>query len=348
MRGSSRHRSPGRGSRRIPTALRFKSRPEPGSQAFGGSSEMRRSSRRRSPGRGSRRIPTAFRFKTAKNPPNPKTRPSPHQPLHPQPPPENAKKPRNPRPPAGPSPAAATRRRTRAGTAGPRHPAPQRDRNSADDDRRPLRSPRRCLCFQPPHYPKFRSDRQGVCFAFSQNSLIEPPAPRRRTSSSKNRTLRFGSAGAAGRRIQALLCAGRPNRSLPPLPPEIRRAPLDRSLRTRSAEPAAPPLPHRAAAGRPPAQLRRRLDGKPPPPRGHGGGRDRPPAVERLPLSTEQMMGRTTPRSSRLRACLLQTLPQQSPPPRGQDPGSPPGEEQSNQSNPRRRECLSSEPPEPP
>ena len=87
-----------------------------------------------------------------------------------------------------------------------------------------------------------------------------------------------GSAAppAAGSRLY--LCAGRPNRSPPPLPPEIRRAPLDRSLRTRSAEPAAPPLPHRAAAGRPPAQLRRRLDGKPPP-GGYGGGRDRPPAV---------------------------------------------------------------------
>ena len=86
-------------------------------------------------------------------------RPGPAFPVHP----ENAKTP-SPRPrPPGPPPASTSRRRTRAGPRG----------LGARPLRRGRRIPpmmtaahsggrRRCLCFQPPHYPKFRSDRQGV------------------------------------------------------------------------------------------------------------------------------------------------------------------------------------------
>ena len=121
-----------------------------------------------------RRIPAALRFRPRRIPPtagpathptSPCTTPAPRKrEKTPQPPPRWALPP--------PPPLASETRRARGASA----PGPARDRNSADDDRRPLRSPQRCLCFQPPHYPKFRSDRQGVC---SRRFRVLPDQPHR-------------------------------------------------------------------------------------------------------------------------------------------------------------------------
>ena len=104
--------------------------------------------------------------KTAKNPPSRQTHRSPASPytlLQDRRRPKNAKKNRKAPPPAGPSPAATTRQQTRAGPAGPQRPALCKEAGTppmitaAHSGGR-----RRCLCFQLPYYPKFRSIRQGV------------------------------------------------------------------------------------------------------------------------------------------------------------------------------------------
>ena len=88
----------------------------------------------------------------ARNPPDarhtPLPRPGPASPS----PPQNAKNP-SPRPrPPGPPPASTSRRRTRAGPAGPRRPAPaKRPANSADDDRRALRRPAAVFVLSAPY-----------------------------------------------------------------------------------------------------------------------------------------------------------------------------------------------------
>ena len=137
--GQRRHRN--MTARRLPpTAEAANAGEQPSHPSTGSSCQKRRDHHHRPCAKTPLPASLHRRPRSAKLSPNHQT----HRPLtRPCTPPPSAERenPRRPRPPAGPSPAATTLPADTRRAAGPRHPAPSGDRNSADDYRRALRRP---------------------------------------------------------------------------------------------------------------------------------------------------------------------------------------------------------------